>query len=120
MVVVVFDGFPSKDMVADMLKERRQINIIFSGKGSADEKIRDILESGANNRNTVVVSDDKEIKFLVRSHLGRWMSVEDFLSRPARTGRAPDKLAREGDAEALSYSQKQAINQELIRLWLKP
>lgn len=113
-VILVFDGFmPAEDrgFSFDGL-----IQVLFSRQSSADNKIKMLVEESARRGNIVVVSDDKEVKFMVRSLGARHMSVQDFievksLTRPQRPGDEP-KIR-------LSYAQECRINQELKRLWLK-
>jgi hypothetical protein len=98
---------------------RQDINVIFSGKETADERIRKIVESSVNNVNTVLVSDDKEIRFLSRIFRAQCQSVEFFLSSKKGSGRkVPRKI--NADENGITYTQKEQINRELRQLWLKP
>jgi hypothetical protein len=122
MVTVVFDGYPKytgeKIDVAD-------ISVIFSRQDSADEKIKKIVENSGDFKNTVVVSDDKEIRFFVKSIGAKVKGVEEFINpsnlpqvRFKRKGRLKGS---EGDFPELelTYSQMQKINEELRKIWLK-
>jgi predicted RNA-binding protein with PIN domain len=116
-IIVVFDGHPYSVNL-------RQINpgmsIIFSKDVSADEKIKNILEKNPNPKNTVVVSDDKEIIFFVRSFGAIPLPVEEFIN-PGITQRAKklQKTEEEFIKPELTYTQMEKINQELRKAWLK-
>ena len=111
-VVIVFDGYPShvqsKDGSAD------NIEIIFSGKESADQGIRRILEKAVSPKNTIVVSDDKEIKMFARLCGARPLGVNDFIRAKAK--HATPNIALKPE---LTYTQMQRINRELRQIWLK-
>lgn len=111
--VVVFDGYPDSQEDADHYPQG--IQVIFSKDISADEKIKSLVQKENNPRNAVVISDDKEIIYFIRSLHSRAISVEEFLgSRKKLQG---DGL--ESRKESLNYSQIHEINQELKKLWLK-
>jgi predicted RNA-binding protein with PIN domain len=109
-IMLVFDGFPP----AGVLLDGREV--IFSRKISADEKIKRIVEESANRKNIIVVSDDKEIKFTTRSLGAKWLAVDEFIG-PKEKSQAMVK--KEAPKQALNYSQIDAINKELAKLWLK-
>lgn len=118
-VVVVFDGFPGQDLARGLDMVRQDISVIFSGKETADERIRKIVESSVNKVNTVIVSDDKEIRFFSRIFRTQCQSVEDFLSSKKESRR---RVCRKADLDesGISYTQKERINKELRQLWLRP
>ncbi|MDD5595012.1 MAG: NYN domain-containing protein [Candidatus Omnitrophica bacterium] len=107
-IILVFDGYPK---TGSFEAKDPGITLLFSRGVSADEKIKKIVEGSANRKILVVVSDDKEIQFLVKSLGARVLAIADFVGledqekEPART--------------ELSYSQMHKINQELSKLWLK-
>lgn len=111
-ITVVFDGYfnpPGKTI------EETGIDVVFSRRETADEKIKKIFESRGNPKNIVVVSDDKEIKFFVKSAGGRSLGIEEFINRKEKLqSRKRDLLKPE-----LTYSQIYQINQELKKIWLK-
>lgn len=116
---MVFDGYPPAE-AAGLGEEG--IEVIFSRKDSADERIKKIVESQANPKNIVVVSDDKEIKFFARASGSLAMAIEEFIptareKREKALKRAP--LRREDIKAELNYSQMEDINRELKGLWLK-
>lgn len=108
-VIVVFDGFSDLPQP----QGRFNIEVIFSGRKTADERIKKILEESPNPRNIRVVSDDKEIRFFARYCHAESLSVEDFI-KPKSTPVRKEALKPE-----LNYTQIHKINQELSRIWLK-
>jgi len=112
-LIIVFDGFPPNSASGP---DTNNAVIIFSRKISADEKIKNIVEQSANRKNMVVVSDDKEIKFIVKSLGAQSMGIEEFIKSKEGAGAVQEEEERRGE---LNYSQVQEINQELKKLWLK-
>jgi predicted RNA-binding protein with PIN domain len=113
-ITVVFDGYPATTQARYV---DSNINVIFSRKISADDKIKNIVEESANRRNIVVVSDDKEIKFMVRALGARSMGVEEFINAKEKSKSCQKKDLLKPE---LNYSQIHEINQELSKIWLKP
>ncbi|MEK6727302.1 MAG: NYN domain-containing protein [Candidatus Omnitrophota bacterium] len=112
-VTVVFDGYPDLRMAPF---DESGIRVIFSRKVSADEKIKMLVEETANRKNIIAVSDDKEIKFMVKSLRAQVLGVDEFFSVKEKA----KNVRKEEMIEAgLNYTQMQKINEELSRLWLK-
>jgi predicted RNA-binding protein with PIN domain len=111
-ITVIFDGYP--DLSARNL-DSDEINVIFSRSQTADERIKGIVEKSGNPKNVVVVSDDNEIRFMVKSIGAKVLSVEEFLSRKEKLQARIETLAE----SKLTYSQMHKINQELRKIWLK-
>ncbi|MDD5154986.1 MAG: NYN domain-containing protein [Candidatus Omnitrophica bacterium] len=122
-VIVVFDGYPpaiSRDSYSCL-----DIEVIFSGDISADDKIERMLQKAADCRSIVVVSDDREIKFFAKSHRAKAKGIEEFISAAhpgisgsMRKGKLKTKKTEPMKPE-LSYMQVSKINKELESLWLK-
>ncbi|MBI4707282.1 MAG: NYN domain-containing protein [Candidatus Omnitrophica bacterium] len=112
-VIVVFDGYP--DVSARSLREE-PFEIIFSGEDSADKKIMRMVELSQSPKNIVVVSDDREIKFFVKSCGATALGIEDFVA--AKDRRERNKKESEAVKNDLSYSQMHKINEELKKVWL--
>lgn len=112
-VTVVFDGYP--DSRARPLDESG-ILVIFSRRVSADEKIKMIVEQTAERKNIIAVSDDKEIRFTVKSLRAQALGVDEFF-----LAKEKPKNDRKGEMiePELNYTQMQKINQELEKIWLK-
>jgi hypothetical protein len=109
---VVFDGYTN---IPGPEWDRFEASVVFSRQQSADERIRKILEASANLKNTVVVSDDKEVGLLARLMGAKSLSVEGFIGKEKR----PSRLHGAAMKAQLSYSQMHKINEELKRVWLE-
>jgi len=112
---VVFDGYP-QDFYSPNGKAAG-IDVIFSRHQTADERINKIAEQAKQPLNTVVVSDDRQIRLFAKSLRCRVMAVEEFIL--PKKNRAP---GREGEGlikPELNYTQIHKINEELGRIWLK-
>ncbi|MDP2941159.1 MAG: NYN domain-containing protein [Candidatus Omnitrophota bacterium] len=110
-VILVFDGYPAQGEPAGGYSG---INLIYSRKVSADEIIKQIVEESASRGNIVVVSDDKEIKFMARFLRAGHMGVEEFIGAKERAPHQEEPLSK----PELNYSQAHKINEELKKLWL--
>jgi hypothetical protein len=75
-----------------------------------------MVEESSGRKSIVVVSDDKEIMFLVSSLGASCMGIEEFLAK-----RKDRKVSRRSDSTPfeLTYSQMHRINEELRKVWLK-
>lgn len=111
---MVFDGYP---VAGEESNVDADIGVIFSRKISADDKIKRLVEESANRKNIVVVSDDNEIKFMVKSLGARSVGIEEFIRSKDKTKMRKNK---EIFSYELTYSQMHKINQELRQIWLKP
>lgn len=111
-MIVVFDGYP-KSVDADYGASGPLV--LFSRKISADEKIKRLVEESGQRKSILVVSDDKEIKFSVRSLGARIVAVDEFLSPGGRSKAARSK---EAVSPEISYASMSRINKELRKIWL--
>jgi len=114
-IFVVFDGY-----YADSLRLKQgfaEVNIIFSCQKSADEIIKDLVEKADKPGNIIVVSDDKEVKLFSRVLGAKVIGVEEFIL-PKAARNQPEK-ERECIKAELNYTQRQRINEELKKIWLK-
>ncbi len=121
-ITVVFDGYPN---LSSKNLDEFDINVIFSRKETADARIKQIVQTQGNPRNVVVVSDDKQIKFFIKSAGARSMGVEEFIQPASKqAGRIGSKKKLQDEERdliktELSYTQMDKINQELKAIWLK-
>lgn len=111
-ITVVFDGYPK---ISAQNLEETDINVVFSREETADARIKRMVETSKNPKNIVVVSDDREIIFFVKSIGSRSISVEEFINPEEKPQRKKEDLIK----PELNYSQISKINQELKALWLK-
>jgi len=116
-VVVVFDGYQD---TRERLPVGPNMKIIFSKDGSADDKIRNLLEHAANPRQVVVVSDDKEVRFFSRLAKAHVLSVAQFLAliSGSQAGKRHSCAKTDSEDKNLSYKQVLDINKELKKVWL--
>lgn len=122
-VTVVFDGV--EDLNFPRQRDNKGIEVIFTpplraGAGftsnsSADERIKKMVKDSKNPRRIVVVSDDKEIQFAIRSYGAHVTSVSEFIQK----GNPSLKIPQNPPKIELSYQQIAKINQELKQVWLK-
>lgn len=121
-VTVVFDG--SGDLDTARVSNKR-IEVLFTGffpaagaeafHSNADDKIKKLVRDSKNPRIIVVVSDDREIQFFIKSYGARSMSAAEFINKGVAIPKPQKDLPKIG----LSYSQTAKINKELEDLWLK-
>ncbi len=108
---MVFDGYedcryPGYD---------EDIEVLFSRKESADERIKKIVSESGNAKNIVVVSEDKEIKFFTRACGARVFSAEEFFKYEKK-----NKVEKQDSFKPeLTFTQMHEINKELRRIWLE-
>jgi len=110
-ITVVFDGYPQ---VSAQNLEETDINMVFSREETADARIKRMVETSKNPKNIVVVSDDREIIFFVKSIGSRSIGVEEFINPQVKPQRKKEDLIK----PELNFSQINKINQELKALWL--
>ncbi len=108
-ITIVFDG--NKDVLS--YGHNYPFDVVFSIDESADDKIRKIVQQSKNPKNIVVVTDDRELKFLVRSLQARTINVQEFL------GKAKKDTNKIQDEKRLSISAKEEIAEELRKIWLR-
>ncbi len=108
-IVVVFDGPRNPDIIFEF----PMFEIIFSGKETADVKIKYFLERYRPSAG-IVVSDDREVRFYAHRAGIRSVSVGEFLSWEEED----DDEEGFSDKE-LSEEEKREINEELEKLWLR-
>jgi len=86
--------------------------VIFS-EGSADDKIKLMVEEDTERQRCVVVSDDKDIVLYTRALGARVMSVRAFTHAKRALG------SHQRDGKYISLSRQEKINKELSAIWLK-
>ena len=112
LVTIVFDGAP--DM--PVRSSGTDIKVIFTKNESADDWIKRSVENTKNPKQIVVVSNDKQIRFYVRSLGAKILSVEEFIAEKQKFG-LPDEPSQ--SKIELSSQQAQQITEELRKIWLK-
>jgi len=112
-ITVVFDG--KKDNFDIPYRKDEDVEIIFTHNESADDWIKDKVKSSKEAKDTVVVSDDKEIIFFVKSYVKSYMGVEEFMEKFSPSKAKPDDFIK----PELSSKEILEINEELKRIWIK-
>ena len=113
-ITVVFDG--KEENYYDIPYKREQdIEIVFTHNESADDWIKDKVKSLKDVKDTVVVSDDKEIIFFVKSYVKSYMGVEEFMEKFSPSKAKSDDFIK----PELSYKEILEINEELKRIWIE-
>jgi predicted RNA-binding protein with PIN domain len=112
-ITVVFDGFSDGFTYDDT-----SFTVLFSGEGTADERIKRIIAAEANPRALVIVSDDREIRDYAKIHGVGSVSVDNFLLKDIRRR---VRAAKDDDSAkpGISSVNIDRINRELRSRWLK-
>jgi len=110
-VTIVFDG--DKDVLSH--RHSYPFDVFFSKGESADDRIRKIVQGSRNPKNIIVVTDDRELKFLIRSLRAQTISVQEFLGKAKRD----TSRSKKESEKRISISAREEITQELRRIWLK-
>lgn len=108
-VTIVFDG----KMFGDDIRHVSGLRVIFTSHESADDRIKTIVDDADNPKNIVVVTDDREIRYYVRSLGARLMTTQEFLQ-----GKGPAKHSKP-EHKTISHVQESKITSELSKIWLK-
>jgi predicted RNA-binding protein with PIN domain len=110
MVTIVFDG--RADIFGNFVQSA--VKVFFSQNESADDKIKRLVLDSEQKSSTIVVTNDRDIQYSVRSEGAKAISVEEFFG--------PSKKFSTGDTKdnkAISKSVEFKINAELEKIWLK-
>jgi predicted RNA-binding protein with PIN domain len=115
-VVIVFDGYPDA-RAQDNFSPQEASCVRFSFDETADKKIKYLLARAANPKETIVVSDDREIIFYAKEAGAKPWPVADFV----RSKDASCRVKQQSDniSPELSHSQMARIDEEMRRIWLK-
>ena len=110
-ITIVFDGWQGNFYYrADSC-----IQIIFSNDRSADEIIKQLVERTDNVKNTIVVTNDREVQFYAKQAGAKIEAVEDFVSR----GAPKENKAQADEKKPLYPTDAAKITDELRKLWIK-
>jgi hypothetical protein len=104
-VIIVFDGYQPQAGLTDS-----GFKIIFSGSLSADQLIIEEIKQAKKKSETLVVSDDRQIRDAARKQRARSLRTADFV-KPDEKPKSPDK--------DISYPLQREITEELRKIWLK-
>ena len=103
-------------MMKKPFSPNKKVEVLFTFKGSADDKIKKIVGDSKNPKRIVVVSDDRDIQFFIKSCAAQSMSVAEFIQK----GNPASKIPKDSTQKIeLSYQEAAKINAELKKLWLE-
>lgn len=111
-VTIVFDGQPG--MASPPVSE--SVKVIFTSDETADEKIKRMVQSSAQKQ-AVVVSDDRDLRYYVRALGASVMTVKEFVKRLRPGGRSEKPAVPPG--KQISKTLEYEITSELEKLWLR-
>jgi len=111
-ITVVFDGL----IPGAGFRTRANIDVIFSQEETADSWIVRRVMNDAHPRSLIVVSNDRELGFLVKNYGATVMTVEELLT--VALLRTPLRETTEEDKKTPPPNEEK-INEELEKLWLK-
>jgi len=118
-VTIVFDGKPNV-LHAPI---NSLVHIIFTQGGSADDRIKQLVQKAQNKKNQIVVTDDRDIRHHVRALGAEIMAVEEFLARMSPPKPQQDKpganRSKRGSGKDISRILEHEINREMKGIWLK-
>ena len=113
-VTVVFDGRPGMSPAL----EAQEVKVVFTYEESADERIKRMVQDSEAPRALIVVTDDREIRYYVKSLGAGVMDSGAFLARIIpRRGKAA--AVPDSDKKPINEKLEDQVNQELRALWLK-
>jgi len=112
-VEVFFDGNPPS---FGWQSPYSAVHVVFSGDHSADDEIISRVASSARPRSFCVVSADGRIVSAARACGAQIMDPADFLTAGPKKG--PHNREKE-EQRPVTPVQRERINEELGRLWLK-
>jgi predicted RNA-binding protein with PIN domain len=113
-LIVVFDG--SSEVFG--LKEPTSFEVIFTAGESADDKIKKIVADCPDPKEIVVVTDDKDLAFSVRSNGAKIMSTDEFLSKGAHAKKVILRPQNVEPKVSLNIVEREKITEELKKIWL--
>jgi predicted RNA-binding protein with PIN domain len=120
-VTVVFDGQPG------FARDDRKsfASVIFSCNETADDKIKHLVRGQKNRKSMVVVTNDRDIRYYVRSLGAKILKVEEFLVKASdadagekRQGNNKGRAGKES-LKGITKTLEHKINLEFKEIWLK-
>ncbi len=117
-VTIIFDG----QSVGGGYQRSSRIHIVFSSQEGADEKIKRLVTQEKNKKCIVVVTDDRDIQYYVRSQGAQVLGVHHFLNKGSDRQKrllGDPKASLSGEVKNLSKNLEYEITSELERIWLE-
>jgi len=105
-VIIVFDGW-----LPPVFTINRQYRIIFSNELKADEIIIRLASNHKSESQTIIVSDDREIRNAAAKFRVTSLRTYEFIKTRNETNKQ--------DKKEISYSLQKEITDEMRKIWLK-
>ena len=115
-VTIIFDG------QSGFLNHHQQsfVEVLFSSEGSADDKIKKMVDESLHQKNMVVVTDDRAIQIYVRSLGTKIIGVDEFLKDAAEEKKTiKNPKEKKEFSKNISKTLEYKINEEFKEIWLK-
>ncbi|MCK5491562.1 MAG: NYN domain-containing protein [Candidatus Omnitrophica bacterium] len=109
-VIVVFDGQSRPEVIGS------EFEVFFSGYGTADDIIKKIVSNLKNKSETVVVSDDREIRDFVKIAGAKSCRIDNFIRLRIKV---INKEKNEGNKKEIDSLLQREITEEMRKIWLK-
>jgi predicted RNA-binding protein with PIN domain len=92
--------------------------VIFSKNETADDKIKRMARKAVNPKVLIVITDDKEIQYFVKSYGVKRQTVKQFLNPISKKTRLATKSKYTSkDKDTLSSQKAIEITKELQEIW---
>lgn len=112
-ITIVFDG---QSGVFSPLYETGHVKVVFSSAGSADDRIKRMVEESDHRKCMTVVTDDRAVRFYVRALGAGVLGVGEFLGRVLPQGRPSSGRAHSD--KVIPGHLEEKINREFKDVWL--
>lgn len=114
-LTIVFDG--SKDVQFPQKQPSGPVDVLFAKSESADDRIVKMVKKKRGNAETIVVTDDREVRERVRTQGCKTMSVMEFFKKLVE--KKEEKESKEdGDEKPSPHSKEgKSITEELKKIW---
>ena len=115
-VTIIFDGWPGRIDTPNTVS----VEVIFSCDASADDRIKKIIAEAANKKSFVVVTDDRDIQYYVRSLGAKVVKVSEFLSqrKSHQDKRYSGQQSDDKQTKVIPLTLQEKITSELEKIWL--
>lgn len=115
-VTVVYDGRPGLCHAPRV----SSVRVVFSSNESADETIKRLVLEADYRKSIVVVTNDRDIRYFVRSLGAKILDAESFLGKRTGTNREKAQSRKAGlENKQISRALEHKINSEFTDIWLK-
>lgn len=116
-VMVVFDG---KDDVWGQ-RPSGEVKVVFTSGETADDYIKRAVEKAGDVRNTIVVTNDREIVCYIKKLGAQALSVQKFLNLKVSSSALRHKTGRSSGQKSrkqITRMMEHHINKELEDVWI--